>query len=164
MFLNVCRIKIKLNSWIVLYITLFLTTTVYLTRMKTNHASCARTSSIFKIIFTNCVARLICCFFPIKVSITCCSRISEEKTTTKYIIGVSNWPLCSYSKIDIASRNCCGERGKNLSLVNAIATSLFSSSATSEWSPMQFFVPWTLIAITYARWHLYTDGTKFQSN
>ena len=34
------------------------------------------TSSIFKIIFTTCVASNICCCFPIKVSNTFCSRIS----------------------------------------------------------------------------------------
>ena len=38
-------------------------------------------SSIFKIIFTSWVAKLICCFLPIKVSITCCSFMSEKEWT-----------------------------------------------------------------------------------
>lgn len=35
-------------------------------------------SSILRIILTSCVARLICCFFPISVSITCCFFISGK--------------------------------------------------------------------------------------
>ena len=37
-----------------------------------------RMSSIFKIILTICVAREICCFLPIKVSMTCWCFISEK--------------------------------------------------------------------------------------
>ena len=33
-------------------------------------------SSILRIIFTSCVARLICCFLASNVSITCCERMS----------------------------------------------------------------------------------------
>ena len=38
----------------------------------------ARTSSIFKIILTSCVARLICCFLPISVSMTFCFFMSAQ--------------------------------------------------------------------------------------
>lgn len=43
------------------------------------------TSSIFKIIFTTCVARRICCCFPIKVSKTFCSRMSLVPTSLQSI-------------------------------------------------------------------------------
>ena len=36
-------------------------------------------SSIFSIILTSCVARLICCFFANSVSITCCDFMSVER-------------------------------------------------------------------------------------
>lgn len=43
------------------------------------HASpCVLMSSILRIILTSWVARLICCFLPINVSITCCSFISVK--------------------------------------------------------------------------------------
>lgn len=36
-------------------------------------------SSILRIIFTSCVARLICCFLASNVSITCCERMSRRR-------------------------------------------------------------------------------------
>lgn len=43
-----------------------------------------RMSSIFRIILTICVARDICCFLPIRVSMTCCCFISEKHKQTRY--------------------------------------------------------------------------------
>ena len=36
-------------------------------------------SSILRIIFTSCVARLICCFLASNVSITCCEHMSRGR-------------------------------------------------------------------------------------
>ena len=40
-------------------------------------------SSILRIIFTSCVARLICCFLASNVSITCCERMSRRREKGK---------------------------------------------------------------------------------
>lgn len=50
----------------------------------------ARMSSILRIMRTSCVARRICCFFAIKVSITFCSRISATYTIHTLQSGTSH--------------------------------------------------------------------------
>lgn len=59
-----------------------------------------RMSSIFRIILTICVARDICCFLPIRVSMTCCCFISEKH---KLVILKQNGRLLSVRGSD--SRN-----------------------------------------------------------
>ena len=45
-----------------------------------------RMSSIFRIIRTSCVASVSCCFFPIRVSMTCWTFMSEiEKETATFV-------------------------------------------------------------------------------
>ena len=99
-----------------------------------------RTSSIFRIIFTSCVARLICCFLERRVSMTCCSLMSAQPkknskvrnqemqqvfrkcvvVTTVEVDTTTFWPfLCKYCKSRIFRMHvifvyfvCCAFRTK----------------------------------------------------